>query len=777
MPLSPSNPSSPANPGSSVSSTPLPPGDPSTSGTESPLTERYILWERSYTRSVFPLLPPASIQDPAKDPVLEGYRLYLVLQWVIERRSCCSVAVFTGQRKDQIRVVPVRSTKDAILYVLQSSLVDLRPRETPLGCIMVTSLNTLPAELTLISIPHGDYDGCLASAYQMIGLQRFGCLGRSLPSLSSVTDMQKEKFYRLYCIHPDVPLEVAVLELIRLIQTCLRLTGWTHIVPDGLGCERTIGAVRSFFAQEDFDWAENEEAPLDPARVSILLSRIHVAWSRLSTLGYHSKKDSLNEPILFMEAIATFQSDHRLQPTGFLDHETTRAIKTAAISSAGGLKVRKALKSKIEDIAGTEKAGELTAETPDLYYLAQNCQTEPGKYLFRGKGKPPNLGVNHAGLNPPAPSSLHGGRSADSGSSGAVPIVASSLGHTPVGVPQNVGESNHYLSREIGRFLKRGVTGLARTGEAVNTGVKKGIKAAIPGVGRDGPGEGREGYSDTGIYKGRRNIPPDHPYSPSEAINTGMSGALWNLSPANSPSYYETAPRDLPSPLPISRPGRSRSLGSIPGEAHSRGIHRRWQGRLGIGALGGEEEGGARGSVMARPHSGLSPSSASAHSSSLSVPPYPDSTQGPLRRVVSLPEVSDGDLSFIIPAPRFQIQVGPRVMAAYQEIADHFHALDQEVEDLETLLRECDLHVDELEEAVAQRERDHEKIKGMVKRALEAFQTRQEEVEGAAGENARLQYGQGDLNETMSDLDRGLREYGLKVRFFNKGSCQEMSLY
>lgn len=68
--------------------------------------------------------------------------------------------------------------------------------------------------------------------------------------------MQREKFYRLYCIHPDVPLEVAVLELIRLIQTCLRLTGWTSVVPDGLACDCTIGAVRSFFAQEDFDWAE-----------------------------------------------------------------------------------------------------------------------------------------------------------------------------------------------------------------------------------------------------------------------------------------------------------------------------------------------------------------------------------------------------------------------------------------------------------------------------------------------------------------------------------------
>ncbi|KAI9227219.1 MAG: hypothetical protein DHS80DRAFT_4045, partial [Piptocephalis tieghemiana] len=119
---------------------------------------------------------------------------------------------------------------------------------SPLGTIMVTSLNTLPAELTIIPIPYGDYDGCLASAYQMIGLQRFGCLGRSTPSLSQVTDMQREKFYRLYCIHPDVPLEVAVLELIRLIQTCLRLTGWTSVVPDGLACDCTIGAVRSFFA-------------------------------------------------------------------------------------------------------------------------------------------------------------------------------------------------------------------------------------------------------------------------------------------------------------------------------------------------------------------------------------------------------------------------------------------------------------------------------------------------------------------------------------------------
>lgn len=143
--------------------------------------------------------------------------------------------------------------------------------------------------------------------------------------------------------------------------------------------------------------------------------------------------------------------------------------------------------------AGTEKAGELTAETPDMHYLAQNCQTEPGKYLFRGKGKAPTLGVSHLGLNPPASSSLHNASKGVESTSETIPLVATSLGHTPVGVPQNVGESNHYLSREIGRFLKRGVTGLARTGEAVNTGVKKGIKAAIPGVGREGAGEGREG--------------------------------------------------------------------------------------------------------------------------------------------------------------------------------------------------------------------------------------------------------------------------------------------
>lgn len=62
----------------------LHPGDPSAmsaTGTDTPPTERYVLWERSYTRSVFPLLSPASPQDPSKDPVLEGYRLYLVLQW------------------------------------------------------------------------------------------------------------------------------------------------------------------------------------------------------------------------------------------------------------------------------------------------------------------------------------------------------------------------------------------------------------------------------------------------------------------------------------------------------------------------------------------------------------------------------------------------------------------------------------------------------------------------------------------------------------------------
>lgn len=178
-------------------------------------------------------------------------------------------------------------------------------------------------------------------------------------------------------------------------------------------------------------------------------------------------------------------------------------------------------------------------------------------------------------------------------------------------------------------------------------------------------------------------------------LSTGLSGALWNLSPVNTPTYYESAPRDLPSPLPTTRHTRSRSLGSSPqegmGRAYENGIHQRWhngrQAFSGVRGGVGEEEGrgiggGGKGSIISRPHSGISPSSASI-TSSTSLSPSSDPTQGGLRRVASLPEVSDGDLSSLIPAPPIQIEVGPRSMAAYQEIADHFHALDQEIEDLE----------------------------------------------------------------------------------------------
>ena len=95
---------------------------------------------------------------------LKGYELYLVEQWACSRQSPTLVIVtYTGDERHSV-VVGILSVPDdenawstkLRVYFKAIQQFHARPRETPLGEVMVTNLSSFPSALTVISVPDGD---------------------------------------------------------------------------------------------------------------------------------------------------------------------------------------------------------------------------------------------------------------------------------------------------------------------------------------------------------------------------------------------------------------------------------------------------------------------------------------------------------------------------------------------------------------------------------------------------------------------------------------------
>jgi hypothetical protein len=357
--------------------------------------------------------------------LLEGYEIYLVEQWACSRVDPTFViTTYTGDPCHSVVVgvlgVPVNEeswSPRLRVYFKATSQYHARPKETPLGMLMVTNLSSFPSALTVIPVPDGDVRKHREDFIVNENLKRLGCSGRSGMSLSTPAGATQAKFLQLYKTSDRIPLYGAVIELVKLCQVALIIFGkLEQEYADGMLCDVTEKAINDWWTEigsENFN-IEPTDGILGPTTVAALLGMLMGARNRLNYYGAPVSKDAF-DAFSLKRGIAYFQKSQKLGKTRRLDRITlTRLHKVTAKAAAGeGWAVPKAVKSTVAElggkggemvmgiVGGRDKAGIGEIETLDLDRFVSLIHGERAKWLWQGKPRRSGAGerYEHEGGN------------------------------------------------------------------------------------------------------------------------------------------------------------------------------------------------------------------------------------------------------------------------------------------------------------------------------------------------------------------------------------------
>lgn len=216
---------------------------------------------------------------------LHGYELYLVEQWACSRvHPTFVITTYTGDPNHTVVVGVLGVPADEEtwsprlrVYFKAISLYHARPKETPLGMIMVTNLSSFPSALTVIPVPDGDVRKHREDFIVNEDLKRLGCSGRSGMSLSMPAGATQAKFFQLYKTSDRIPLYGAVIELVKLCQVALMIFGkLEQEYADGCLCDVTEKAINDWWTEIGSEYynVEPTDGILGPTTVSALLGML-----------------------------------------------------------------------------------------------------------------------------------------------------------------------------------------------------------------------------------------------------------------------------------------------------------------------------------------------------------------------------------------------------------------------------------------------------------------------------------------------------------------------
>ncbi|KAL0264508.1 hypothetical protein SLS55_000458 [Diplodia seriata] len=371
--------------------------------------QRFVLTDSVAFRQV-----PYLEEDPStvvldRRRVLEGYECYIVEQWACARtHPTFVITTYTGDPSHKVVAgvlsVPTDEKTWSLrlrIYFKALSQYHARPRDTPLGTLMITNLSVFPSSLTVIPVPDGDVRKHRESFFVNENLKRLGCSGRVGITLATPSGATEAKFQQLYRTSEKIPLAGAVIELVKLCQVALVLFG--KLEPeyaDGLLCDVTERAVNDWWVEigNEYYNIEPHDGILGPTTVSALLGTLIGARNRLNAYGAPIAKDVFDVENT-KRGIAYFQKSQRLQKTRRLDRKTLGLLHrtTAKTASGEGWTVPKAVKSTVAELSGKggemvmdivggrDKAGIAEVETVDIERFVQLIHGERSKWLWYGK--------------------------------------------------------------------------------------------------------------------------------------------------------------------------------------------------------------------------------------------------------------------------------------------------------------------------------------------------------------------------------------------------------
>lgn len=293
------------------------------------------------------------------------------------------------------------------VYFKAISQFHARPKETPLGMLMVTNLSSFPSALTVIPVPNGDVKKHREDFIINENLKRLGCSGRSGMSLTPPAGATQAKFFQLYKTSDRIPLYGAVIELVKLCQVALMIFGkLEQEYADGMLCDVTEKAINDWWTEIGSEYynIEPTDGILGPTTVAALLGLLMGARNRLNYYGAPVAKDAF-DVFSLKRGIAYFQKSQKLERTRRLDRHTLNQLhKVTAKAAAGeGWAVPKAVKSTVAELSGKggemvmgmvgrDKAGIGDIETLDIDRFVSLIHGERAKWLWYGKPRRSGVG-------------------------------------------------------------------------------------------------------------------------------------------------------------------------------------------------------------------------------------------------------------------------------------------------------------------------------------------------------------------------------------------------
>ncbi|KAG6873315.1 hypothetical protein C0995_000468 [Termitomyces sp. Mi166 len=176
---------------------------------------------------------------------VHGYQMYAVEKWLVERsRAVAVLLVYTGDPSHKARPLSfssfVRSHSAQVSVFSIKPQSDLsppdahaewrkalnhlrrdgaRPKETPHGVLMATSLAHFRSDYTIVLIPDGNFLAVREQLYTNINLLRMGCFGRSALTLEDPSDATKSRFISTYRLPQSISHPVPSTENVPLTKT------------------------------------------------------------------------------------------------------------------------------------------------------------------------------------------------------------------------------------------------------------------------------------------------------------------------------------------------------------------------------------------------------------------------------------------------------------------------------------------------------------------------------------------------------------------------------
>lgn len=285
-----------------------------------------------------------------EENVSSGFDIYLVEQWVLNRKIGTIISTYTGNMESKVAVIkltvlkkPVKSyplrfqeyLNELMLNHAKIKKMDNEIQMAPKELLFVTNSASLPSNLNLITIPTGDIRLMENDFIVNSNLKKLHCSGRSLSLFTNkISGANEDKFRHVYKIYNlNVPIKFAIKELVNLIQMCLFYFDLLDAkYCDGLLCNKTEESISEWWnliGLPHYSFKPNIRNGILPSRtIAAVISLVLSVKIRLQMVGGCDVPKDPFDFENFMLSIGQFQRQFKLDKLRKLDLQTLNKLFT-----------------------------------------------------------------------------------------------------------------------------------------------------------------------------------------------------------------------------------------------------------------------------------------------------------------------------------------------------------------------------------------------------------------------------------------------------------------